>query len=169
MSFWKQLFQLKTIHDSSKPATMLHCQKCGATFSQPPNQNCPLCGGAGSLTVGKPSAHGSSQSGKTPLRPVRNSTPDAYPYVDGMVIQCEKCKTIFEPGRDAGCITPSEMAKLLGPMALNMGINIMIARAPENYEGLLRDREAILRLGRGGWTCKECHHDNQWRPRPRRP
>jgi len=25
------------------------CQQCGASFTQPPNQNCPLCGGQGKL------------------------------------------------------------------------------------------------------------------------
>ena len=106
-----------------------------------------------------------NNSGRTLLELAQDSRHWQSDDIDEIVIRCEGCGTTYGPGTNAVCITSGEMADQIGPVAFKMGINIMIGHGKAGQsEQVLRDKELILRRGPKGWTCQECHKDNQWLP-----
>jgi hypothetical protein len=107
----------------------------------------------------------SDNDGNTPLRAAQDPKTYADDDRHNIYVECEGCATIYEPGRNAICITSGEMVELIGPGAARMGINIMLARGKAGQFGqVISDRELILEFGPKGWTCQKCHRDNRWQP-----
>ena len=118
------------------------------------------------LLANKADKNAKDQQGNTPLQ----SALDEYTYKfqrhDKIVLECVGCRMTYTPGEDAICITSAEMAALIGPAALRMGINMMIGHigfGAERHQ-VEQDRRTIIKLARKGWVCKECHADNYWQP-----
>lgn len=87
-----------------------------------------------------------------------------------VTIRCEGCSRVYRIGVDACSMTSSELAKmipgLIGRISTGSSPDLMIGRTKTlDREQLRRDCVTILRAGpESGWTCQNCHHDNEWRP-----
>jgi hypothetical protein len=83
-----------------------------------------------------------------------------------VALRCSKCQSVYGLGSDAISITSEELAQMMPNLVGTLPHGIMIGRAEIIDRARLQgDRATILRLGPlRGWTCKECHQDNPWRP-----
>lgn len=97
-----------------------------------------------------------------PLVAAHQSSPGS---TGSIAITCEGCGSTYTLGVDAISMTAKELASMMPGLIGSIPDMLMIGRTTSSdREQLQRDRETILRLAPKGWTCKECHKDNQWRP-----